>query len=136
MTDKLRARMVAAGHDQETIALTAANPAMCALLVAFYCLEEGGRGEEVTAVVDILSQDTDNRGKSTPASDAKRVYLAAKELFGGFTRSQVDRLLAVCRYKGILTDDLIHTMYELRAQSWARGWVRTRDAIEGRCLAA
>jgi hypothetical protein len=134
MTQFLHECLTNAGYDTETIAAIAASPAMCATLAEYYELraahvEEGGRGVEVTAVVDTRSHNTDNRGKSTFTSDAKRVYQTAKELFGGFTRSQVARLLAVCRYKHVAIDRLISLMYALRAQSWARGWIRTREAV-------
>lgn len=135
MTETLRARMLAAGHDDETIELTAANPALCAMLAQFYGLEEGGRGEEVTAVVGLSpTEEIDTAVATTDrASDAERVSRAAQELFGGFTRTQVRRVLAVCRYRRVPVEALLRTMHRLRAESWAKGWVRTRDAAE--CLA-
>lgn len=136
MTQFLHECLTNAGYDTETIAAIAASPAMCATLAEYYELraahvEEGGRGVEVRGYTAVMSVQRvrDNRGKSTFSSDAKRVYQTAKELFGGFTRSQVARLLAVCRYKHVAIDRLISLMYALRAQSWARGWIRTREAV-------
>lgn len=142
MAEKLRARMIAAGHDATTIELAAANPRLCAMLAQFYGLEEGGRGEEVTAVVNSSSlekietaveqspSDDTQLDTPAPATDAQMVFEAAQALFGGFTASQVRRLLAVCRYRRVSVDVLLQTMRQLRAKSWARGWVRTRDAAE------
>jgi len=106
-------------------------------LAEFYALrsaiEEGGRGEKSAVLIQQTKTAIDNRGSESVFTEILNLSHA---LFGGFTPSQVRRLLAVCKYHNIPLESLKALMFELRRQSWARGWVRTRDSIERMAKAA
>lgn len=62
---------------------------------------------------------------ASPVDAYNRVRDTAYTLFGGFGPSQVRWLLRFAD-----ADTICTLMFRLRSESWSRGWVRTKAAVE------
>ena len=137
MSQELRAKLVAAGLSESAMAT------VMAVLTEYYTLREQAakgeptEGDKNRGFRSSIKSDREIKPRLyTPVTPFERVFNLAKDLFGGFTPSQVNRLLKVCRYKGVSVDSLVALMLQLRQENWKYGWIRTRDAVEALPYAA
>lgn len=119
MTLMLRYALLSLGYTVEAVNRVAAVMAL-----------KASKGEPMEG--DTAGYQSPSKLNTSPRLDdpQERITNLSHALFGGFTPTQVRRLLAMCRYRGVSVDRLELLMHELRRQSWARGWCRVRDTVE------
>lgn len=86
---------------------------------------QGGKGGTAVSITSTKSTKRLNTTTAVVSStDHEIIRDLAYTLFGGFGPGQIRYLLRFADAKTIVS-----VMYQLRRESWARGWVRTRDCV-------